>query len=256
MAHPDDEVLWASSILRSAKKIVLCFGNTNGTTARCLGRRRVRDAFPLNNVEWLNLDEADVFQSAAWKNIVETAHGVRGARDQDGYAANFDRLTAALAPLLEGESLIVTHNPWGEYGHEEHVQVYRAVAALKQGTGARVYVSSYVSDRAVPFMQRAVTRLGAPTALMATDQDLCVEMKALYIEHDVWTWTDDYAWPTHEAFYPVEDFGFGHGAGDHRNGSPPLNVIRLGDWPLTASEVAGYARGKAGRLARKLTGRR
>ena len=38
---------------------------------------------------------------------------------------------------------VITHNPWGEYGHEDHVQVFRAVTALQAELGFAVWVSGY-----------------------------------------------------------------------------------------------------------------
>ena len=32
VAHPDDEILWASSIIKNAKKVIICFGKTSSLT--------------------------------------------------------------------------------------------------------------------------------------------------------------------------------------------------------------------------------
>ncbi len=43
------------------------------------------------------------------------------------YRANYAAVRKALVPHLEKHRVVYTHNPWGEYGHEEHIQVCRAV---------------------------------------------------------------------------------------------------------------------------------
>ncbi len=54
---------------------------------------------------------------------------------------NFHRLRDMLRPELEGLDAVVTHNPWGEYGHEEHIQVFRVISAQAEEMGFRVWVS-------------------------------------------------------------------------------------------------------------------
>ena len=98
---------------------------------------------------------------------------------------------------------MITHAPWGEYGHEDHVQLFRAVDALRAELGFALWVPAYVSDRSAALMRRNLGRLGAPTAPMPTDRALGERLKALYRETGAWTWVDDHAWPDTEVFYPV-----------------------------------------------------
>ena len=76
MAHPDDEVLWASSILARVGRILLCYEDIPFQPAISEGRRQALARFPLPNVENLRLEEAPSYGSAAWSEPVETDYGL------------------------------------------------------------------------------------------------------------------------------------------------------------------------------------
>ena len=146
VAHPDDEILWASSLLAVARKIILCYGESPGYPAVGAGRRALLKEFPLETVVSLDIAESDVHLSANWAHPVETAYGIEVSRNGDAYAKRFHLLREALEAHLEEGDIVVTHNPWGEYGHEEHVQVHRAVADVRQRLNFRLFVTGYVGE--------------------------------------------------------------------------------------------------------------
>jgi LmbE family N-acetylglucosaminyl deacetylase len=209
-AHPDDEVLWASSILAKAERIVICFGDVPFKPALTEGRRRAMAAFLLPQARWLEIPESVVYNSAAWPLPAESPQGlaVRQAPhsmkgfSEARYRENFARLREAFARDLAGCRNVVTHNPWGEYGHEEHVQVFRAVESLQRELGFTLWVSCYCSNRSDALMREYLPRLGTPTPPLPTDKVLGAQLQALYTETGCWTWADDYVWPDREVFYP------------------------------------------------------
>ena len=234
MAHPDDEVLWASSILARVERILLCYEEIPFQPAISEGRRQALARFPLPNVASLRLAEAPSFGSAAWPDPVETAYGLEVRRgpgsmrgfSEERYRAPFAELKARLRARLAGCRNVITHNPWGEYGHEDHVQVFRAVAALQAEMGFAVWVSCYCSGRSLGLMQRNLGGLGPATPMLATDPELGARLKALYRETACWTWFDDYAWPEQEVFYRWQDGTEGAAAAPIEGRVYPLNFIR------------------------------
>jgi LmbE family N-acetylglucosaminyl deacetylase len=232
MAHPDDEVLWASSILTAAGSVILCYGDFPGRPAFSQGRRNAMARFPLPQGESLDVTEATMFNHAAWPLPQESTEGLMPRRLPlrlhgavlTAYRANFARLCQLLEPRLTGVQDVVTHNPWGEYGHEDHVQVFRAVEHLGRRLGYRIWVTGYVSDKAVLLMQRHLHRLGPPTAALSTDKALGDQLRHHYISHGCWTWPEDYQWPDTEWFFPLLD---------QPNDQPPwvqpvqMNMIRF-----------------------------
>lgn len=215
MAHPDDEVLWASSLLAKAGAIILCYGDFPGKPVFSQGRRNAMEEFPLPQGESLQLVEATMFNHAAWPLPKEIAEGLmprslplnlHGAV-LAAYRANFATLCQMLETRLKGVQDVVTHNPWGEYGHEDHVQVFRAVEHVGRKLGFRIWVTGYASDKAVLLMQRHLHRLGPPTTQLATDTALADQLRRHFILHGCWTWPADYLWPETEWFFPLLDEG-------------------------------------------------
>lgn len=209
MAHPDDEMLFASSVLGRAAKVILAFGPQGNATVT-EGRGRTEAEFPLNTAEFLNLTEAGAMNRAAWPNPERTEAGLAITRPGLGlsrpaearYRANFDALCRMLPERLAGITDVVTHNPWGEYGHEDHVLVFRAVTEVQKTLGFKVWVTSYVAPKPMALMRAEWPNLGAPTADLPTDKALAKDLMQLYIRHNCWTWHYDYIWPETERFFP------------------------------------------------------
>ena len=235
VAHPDDEILWFSSILRRAASVIVCFLNVPERADWTDGRRRVAQAYPLPGATFLGLTESVVFAGADWSAPVVSEYGLdvqkrRGTLpgfDADLYRSNYHTLVARLREALAGVDTVVTHNPWGEYGHEEHVQVHRAVTAVQKVHGFDVWFSNYCSERSYALMAKEIEGLHAQYAMVPTDVPLAREIEALYRRNDCWTWPfDDYAYFEHECLIrrdPTQTV--------QKGAMWPLNFIRLGDAP-------------------------
>jgi hypothetical protein len=241
MAHPDDELLWASSLLRRASRIVLCFGPVPRNPALTNGRTALAARFPLPAFRFLGIVESAVFARARWPDPKETPEGLAIAaapgRARD-YVRSYRDLLAALPAELEGARTVVTHNPWGEYGHEHHVQVLRAVEALQPRFGYRILVSCYAAQRSLGLMARTLGRLGDPTPELATDAALTAELGDLYRETGTWTWFADYRWPGTERFFALRPAGAMATSG----AVAPLNMVNnpFATEPLLVREARRY----------------
>lgn len=234
MAHPDDEVLWASSVLSHVERIVFCFGDVPSEPGWSEGRRLSVAEYPLRNVTQLGIAESEVFGSAAWPDPLETEYGLavrRGPTSRRGfseprYRGNMDRLVNALRPALLETACVITHSPWGEYGHEEHVQVFRVVAKLQAEIGFELWVPGYVSNRSIPLMMRHMACLYAASEPLATDAALGARLQELYARNRCWTWFDDYSWPDHEYFHRWKGSGTTPGV-SHAGTLIAMNVMWL-----------------------------
>lgn len=209
MAHPDDEALWASSVLSNMDRLVLCFEDVSSQPAWSEGRRRSFAAYPLPNLVHLGLRESEAFDGAAWPHPVETQYGLaihRSAQSMPGfseerYKENFGNLVALLRPILSNCPAVLTHSPWGEYGHEEHVQVFRAVAALQAEFRFSLWVPGYVSHKSFPLMLRHLPWLDRSLPPFRTNPELGARLQALYASNDCWTWHSGHVWPLYDHFY-------------------------------------------------------
>jgi LmbE family N-acetylglucosaminyl deacetylase len=121
--------------------------------------------------------------------------GEAEARYRDAYAG----LVHDLSGLLAGFSDVFTHNPWGEYGHPDHVQVSRVVTTLGERLGFRTHFSNYVAPRSMRFASSFIPRLKKGVVL-EPDRALADQVKGMYVENGCWTWHADYSPPETEAF--------------------------------------------------------
>ncbi len=228
-AHPDDEVLWFSSVVNRVDKVFICFMDNPTRPGLGRGRRAALAQLPLDSFVCLGLDEADVYDLARWPDPDLTPAGVVLDKAGDNvtqrrYRDNFVRLTEQLARRLAGYDTVFTHNPWGEYGHEEHVQVYRAVRHVQNQLGFQLWCSSYTGSRASTLMARCLSGARVEAITLETDADFAHVAAARYKEQAVWTWPDGYVWPRQESFLRfIPQSGEGSGI------EPvPLNYLEMG----------------------------
>lgn len=161
-------------------------------------------ALRLPGLTSLELVESGTRKSVDWARARFTPCGI-GIADAAGearYAANFAILLAALRSRLVGCTEVYTHNPWGEYGHPEHVQVYRAVTALQAEFGFTIWFSNYVSPLTWSLARRAGAEpVWALRERRQPDTRLARRLFFTYLRHGAWTWPLLYRWPAQESYY-------------------------------------------------------
>jgi LmbE family N-acetylglucosaminyl deacetylase len=228
-AHADDEILWFNSIAADVDRILVVYCDFWAHPE--LGRRR-QAAFAEypRQIECLGIDESGAAGCADWSTPALTDHGIAlgyeanrraltriakkslsmvAAYDaakvatesvSDAYRANFDAICAALEPRLTADMNVFTHNPWGEYGHEEHIQVFRALEKLRDKIGFRLWMTNYCTERALPLALRYFS--GSPNTYvrLPCDKDFASAVADVYRRHGCWTWKDDWSWFEDECF--------------------------------------------------------
>ena len=203
-AHPDDEILWLSSAMQAASHVVLCYGAPFGKPKKAAARRRAVAALPLPSLVNLAIPESGTRLLVDWHHPVMTPTGMGIAEGpaRQRYDDNFNTLLAELRPVLAGCADVYTHNPWGEYGHPEHIQVYRAVTALQAELGYTVWFSNYTS----PLTWALAQQLGAEPCwaekrAVCPDTAIARRLQWIYLRHRVWTWALLHRWPAEETLY-------------------------------------------------------
>ena len=211
--------------------------------------------YPLPNVSCLALEESEVFWGVDWSHAEKTDYGLRitDSRLSDTvYVNNIELLVEQLRQQLRGYSNVFTHNPWGEYGHVEHVQVYRAARSLQSELNFNLWYSCYVSNKSACLMTREYATMGPNVGNLSTDRDLAKSLATLYQKNGCWTWYDDYEWCDHETFFlAVED-----SENERKRGSfLPLNMIDIGVDPANKpGHRPWFRRLKLKKKMRKLLG--
>jgi LmbE family N-acetylglucosaminyl deacetylase len=223
-AHPDDEVLWFSSILDRVGAVILCFEDCEEYPELGPGRRAALEVHPLPHVTSLRLPEPCSVHLVDWWSTEPDAYGVRlnGPKATDErraqYRESYRALRDALGERLRSFDIVFTHNPWGEYGHPDHVQVARVVEDLRGELGFRRLCSGYIAPRTMPIAARVLPRLGRWFE-HPTQPHLVAPVAAIYREHGCWTWPDDY----HR--FPVEAFLEATGGCAPPGSGVPLNCV-------------------------------
>ena len=233
VAHPDDEVLWLSSVLGSAQLVIFCFGDVFGRPRVSASRRRAIGALPLPGLIDLKVPESGSGFAVDWARprLTETGIAIADRAAGDRYEANFAALVGSLRTALAGCEAVFTHNPWGEYGHAEHIQVHRAVAALQPELGYTIWFSNYVGSASWRLAEDIASRpCRTDRRAVVPDLQLARRLKAIYLRNGAWTWTRWHRWPGEEYLYAMAP-GAAGAAWQTLAGEWLLDVGALRWWP-------------------------
>jgi len=204
-AHPDDEILWASSIIKKAEKIIICFLESPGNNSISTGRIKAAKKFPLNNLTNLGIKEINASKQANWRKPLFTKYGIYHKSNFKLYKEKFYELYNKLKQNLKFGDILVTHNPWGEYGHEEHVLVHNVLLEIKKELQLEIYVTGYVSNRSIHAMNNRIGFLSENPIIFQTDINIAFSLTEYYKKYKIWTWWNEYELPKYEAFFLLED---------------------------------------------------
>ena len=194
VAHPDDEVIFFSSILKQASKVIICFTDTQDIIVN-IGRQHLKKKIPLNNYSFLELKETDVFNTGNWNNPIKFNDSLN--------FKSYLNLKIKLSKVIKYGDTIYTHNPWGEYGHEGHVQTFRAIKDLQKKFKLTILVSGYVSNKSYDLMKSQQYLLTNDIEYKKINSEFSEKLKKLYISNFCWTWNDRYLWPKIEIFFKI-----------------------------------------------------
>lgn len=204
VAHPDDEVIFFSSVLKPSSKIIICFNESEDKIVN-RGREKIKNQLPYTQPSFLNLKEANVFNSADWAFPKTDHKGLIVKKNKTTYKKNFFKLKLYLSKLVNNGDIIYTHNPWGEYGHEEHVQVFKAIYDLKKIFKLKIYINGYVSNKSYNLMLKQRILISNIKQKKKIDKKFTERIKKIYLLNNCWTFDEFYNWPKMENFYQIKD---------------------------------------------------
>lgn len=237
-AHPDDEILWASSIINNAEKIIICFLESPGNNSISVGRMEATKKFPLNNLINLGIKEINATKKANWRKPLFTKYGIFHKSNHMLYKEKFYELYNKLKDNLKFGDIVVTHNPWGEYGHEEHVLVHNVLTEIKKELQLEIYVTGYVSNRSIYAMSDRVGILSENPIIFKTDINIASHLMQHYKKYKIWTWWDDYKLPKYEVFFLLENHFQSNSNG--KRASSFMNHILFNENNITLKDVIKF----------------
>ena len=227
VAHPDDEILWFSSIIDRFDEIVICYMDSGHSDELGAARRNsLRDHALRDRITLLDLAQSKSHNISQWPEPEETDYGLKLTKNEDLDRLHVEqarRLRDAVQPFVAAASNVFTHNPWGEYGHEDHVQVYRVVSRLADDSETRLWFGNYVSNKSSRLMRRNLEGLATPYYTMPVNPESARRVADAYVRNGAWTFIDDYQWPACECF--VQDHNSQMQAGI--SAPFPVNYIRV-----------------------------
>lgn len=236
VAHPDDEALWFSSILREVNQIIICYSDE--LTNPEFGEKRKKSLlnFPLTNNSFFELTSIGVSRPQSFVLPKFNRYGIEliGKHNpvhKKKYEENYYELKKNLRHQLVTYQNVITHNPWGEYGHEEHVQIYRVVKNLQAEAGFHLWHSGYCSTRTINMIPQCM--YAEDTITLPTDYDVANELMEHYKRYGCWTWDDNWCWPDKETLIKQKPFvvsGGNKAVENHfitRNSVIPLGLISM-----------------------------
>jgi len=197
VAHPDDDILWLSSVVDKVEKIIFCFNEYPPKPELGLARKKTIDEYPLSNVSTLDIAEPQSFDKADWNKPVITEYGIKlsKCRESDArYKETYEILLHRIRGLVSDRANVFTHNPWGEYGHEDHVLVYQALRALQAEFKYTLWFSNYCSNRSVTLMNNYITGFHPDYQCLTANIKLAQKIADIFRSNDCWTWYEDYQW--------------------------------------------------------------
>lgn len=251
VAHPDDEVLWFGSVLEQVDKIIICFTDAEHWPELGEARKRSLEQHALRErMELLDICQVKSHNKSRWPEPVETDYGLlldKYPGFDKPYQQQAKRLAEALEPHIRNSKNVFTHNPWGEYGHEDHVQVSKVTTRLAEEAGSSIWFSSYVSNKSMALMRRHVHGFGQSYYTMPVDTVRAREIADTYYKNNAWTWLDDYIWFDSECFVqgPLQS------QADACTGALfPVNFLRV---PFDSTTANKKAPGLFRRIRRRLT---
>ena len=255
VAHPDDEILWLAPAVAQAAMIVAALPGHAHEPSITQGREAVRIAYPVGPFEFLPLVSAGVYKRSDWLRRVPAEHGVTLKPDcpvatASRYRDNYSALVELLEPYVKQYPVVYTHNPWGEYGHEEHVQVSNAILALAQRHGCSVWAWDGFPERRLwgqgmrlrtdYFTGRTAT---LPRRQLDVDSPLYRQVRELYIANGAWTWDQGYDPPPVSSYLQLA-----------REGEVLITPRDRPEWARPLG-IAAYGSLEAGRQGRALWAR-
>ena len=206
ISHPDDECLFASSILEKISKIIICFNNIPAEKIISQARQKSLDNYPIKNLNIISLNLAQsikTFMPINWLNIKENSYGLIGGYQIKSYAENYEILLKNLRDLIPINCSIITHNPWGEYGHSEHCQVFKASFQIALEKESKLFVDGYYSNLSRLFAIKKLHLLMPDFYRFETNMKIYNTLKKHYLNYGCWTWYKNYKLPKVEYFYRI-----------------------------------------------------
>ncbi len=228
VAHPDDEVIFASSILKFMDLIIICFGEI--PNEKKISSGRYSSIMELQkkgyNIEFLKIRQSrELFFGPNWFNLSESINRDKLGLNLYDYVNNNRKIKKFLKPMLKDASVVFTHNPWGEYGHMEHIQVFNIIKNIRSEYNYEIFITGYVSNLTEKYSKEFSSQIQEEKLIRKSDLNIFYKFKKVYLKNNCWTWHQKYKPPSKEYFYKLNEPNFSL----EKDKNIELNYINMGN---------------------------
>lgn len=200
VAHPDDEIIFASSLIKDASLVVICFSEDSSSRLISKGRLSAQDELPSNYL-FLSIPESGVDSCVKFPFSPSSVNNSGFSSDNSVYNDNYSLISSKLEAIIEPYDIVFTHSPWGDYGHYEHIQVFSCVHNLSYKHSFTIFCFGYLSQFSFPlFLSESLARKSR-IIVADTNLDIYKSISMVYKKHNCWTWYNTYNPPLLECFY-------------------------------------------------------
>ena len=168
IAHPDDELLFLWPFLKRAAHIVCVVTDEHNPTRQWCSRRK----------EALQTVSAMIGASVEFLGANSEFYRLP-TRDE-----TLKSLAVQVMERLQGHRQIATHNPWGEYGHLDHILCHQ----IARASGLPILTTD-IAEQVNWLPVRAWEEFRAPYTEHSLDREFFDRCKAVYDRLGCWTWS-------------------------------------------------------------------
>lgn len=248
-AHPDDELLWFGAILRDVNRAIIVFEDFWPDPTIGPARAMALANYPRPGLTSFRLAEAATYGCADWSNPNLTSFGIELGKTADlrdakqkakrllggstaplegirqCYESNHAELLERLRRELTQDMNVFTHNPWGEYGHEDHIQVFRVLDQLRGEIGFKLWMSNYCTERALPLAMKYFDNADREIVQLPVNKAFAESVAQAYRDSGCWTWAQNWNWFDTECYMEAPTRQVGLKEQGHLF---PLNMFNIG----------------------------
>lgn len=194
--HPDDSMLFAvfPDNENGVSKSYECFlGLPVEGGELTAGRQKMIESFPYKNFEFLGITEPVSFDGIDFQNFKFQNGEVHIEEDalRERYLQCREEIKVKLHTKLKDVTDVLTHNPWGEYGHPDHINVYWAMRELQQEMKFKVWVNTFGAERSLKLANHHKLKENAEFKFVQNDPDKCNALEQHYKDTGAWTWVNN-----------------------------------------------------------------
>ncbi len=168
IAHPDDEVIFGWPVIDRIRTIVCCSSDRNNPERQWCRERSsaLKEVAEILGVEVACFD----FNSEFYR-----------VNARSGELTNLVEQVLSILPAGE----IFTHNPWGEYGHLDHILVHQ----IARASGRKISYSDICLKAGWLPVAPWPVAVETPERFCVNNLELYNKLKAVYDKYGCWTWS-------------------------------------------------------------------